>query len=74
MRDGADVARAHRDDDVAVADDVLERRGELFDLLDEHGLDLAAAAHGAADGAAVGAGDRRFARGIHLGDEQRVRA
>ena len=50
-----------------------ERGREVLDLLDEHGLDLAAAAHGAADGAAVGAGDRRFARGVHLGDEQHVR-
>jgi len=61
MRHGADVARAHGDDDVAIADHVLERLGELLDLLDKQRLELPAAAHCAADSAAVGAGDRGLA-------------
>src|SRR5207253_84642 len=47
--------------------------GELLDLLDEQRLEHAAAAHRAADGAAVGAGDRGLARRVHLGHGQRVR-
>jgi len=37
MRHGADVARAHGDDDVAIADHVLERLGELLDLSTNNG-------------------------------------
>src|SRR5271170_4527369 len=48
---GADVARAHGHEDVAIADHVLERAGKLLDLFHKQRLENSAAAHGAADGA-----------------------
>ena len=48
--------------------------GEFAHVLDEHGLEPPAAAHGAADRAAVGVRDRLLARRVDLGHEQRVRS
>ncbi len=45
---------------------------DVLDALHEHRLDLAAAAHRAADRAAVRALDGRFAGRVHLGDQQHV--
>ncbi len=73
MRHRADVTRAHRDQKITVAQQTGERLIEFLDLLDENGFDLAAHPNRAADRAAVGAGDLRLARRVHLGDEQHVR-
>jgi hypothetical protein len=61
VRDGADAARAHRQHHVAVRDHAGKRRREFAHVLDEHGLEPPAAAHGAADRAAVGIRDRLLA-------------
>ena len=69
----ADRARAHGDDDVAVAS--ATRRiavRHVGDVLDEDRLDLAGDAHRARERAAVGGDDRRLARRIDLGEHQRV--
>ena len=74
MGDGADRAGAHRHQHVAGLEHGAERFIERLDLFHENGLDLAARAHGAADGAAISGRDRLFACGIDLGDQQRVTA
>ena len=51
----AQIAGAHGQHHIAVVQHGAQRIGQIIDALDEHRLDDAAAAHRAADGAAVGA-------------------
>jgi hypothetical protein len=61
VRHGADRAGAASSQHVAGLEHRAQRLVERLDLLDEHRLDLAARADGAADRAAVGGRDRRLA-------------
>jgi len=61
MSNGADVAGPHGHDDIAIANDVLERARQILHSLDEQRLDLSAAAHSAAQCASIRSGNRRFA-------------
>ena len=68
----ADRTRAHRQHDVAVAGDALERCRQVGDVLDEYRLDPARDAHRAGQRAAIGGDDRRLAGRIDLGQHHRV--
>jgi len=72
MSRGADGAGAHHRHHITGPQQALQRCGNVTDLRDEHRFDLAATAHGTADGATVSAFDRLLACGIDFGDQQRI--
>ncbi len=68
-RHAAYRARAHRDDDIAIARLACDGGRQRRNAVDELG-----ARHRRCESAAVGAGDRRFARGVDLGQQHRIEA
>ena len=70
---GPDVARAHRQHQVPVLENVGEYRLEVVERFDENRLHRAAGPDRAGYRTPVGTGDRRLTRGVDIEQHQHVR-